>query len=53
MRFRGTVEFCVDVSNLDLAAQVMRTVEQAAHEARGAGSAVQSGCPGIGGTVSP
>jgi hypothetical protein len=35
VRFRGTVEFWVDVGNLDQAEQVVRAAEQAAHAALG------------------
>jgi hypothetical protein len=35
MRFRGEVEFWVDVTNLDQVEQVMRAAEQAAHAALG------------------
>jgi hypothetical protein len=36
MRFRGTVEFWVNVSSLDQAERVMHAAEQAAHAALGA-----------------
>jgi hypothetical protein len=35
MRFRGTVEFWVEVTNLDQAEQVMQAAVQAAHAALG------------------
>ena len=35
MRFRGQVEFWVDVDHLDQVEQVMRAAEQAAHAALG------------------
>ena len=35
MRFRGSIEFWVEVSSLDQAEQVMHAAEQAAHAALG------------------